>query len=99
MSLFIGFLSEKIQKRVQVHKNFDSLHKSVPKSILPKEYGGDYKSISEISEDWNNILIKKRNHFLEDVKYGTDESLRPGIPKNPSTLFGVEGSFRSLNID
>jgi hypothetical protein len=44
-------------------------------------------------------LVARKDHFAEDSQYGTEESKRLGLPKTQSTLFGVEGSFRSINID
>jgi hypothetical protein len=44
-------------------------------------------------------LLAKKDYFAEDSNYGTTENLRKGLPKTSSMLFGVEGSFRSLNLD
>jgi hypothetical protein len=67
--------------------------------MLPTEYGGQAGSINDLSNDLNQKLVAMRDYFLEDAKYGVDESKRPGKPKTAATLFGVEGSFRSLNVD
>ena len=44
-------------------------------------------------------IDSKRDWFLEEAKYKTDESKRPGKPKTVESLFGIEGSFRQLNLD
>lgn len=43
------FLKEKIRQRIHFHHDLDSLYKFVPKSVLPKEYGGDIGSIKDIN--------------------------------------------------
>lgn len=47
--MFSSFLGEKIRSRIQMHQNFESLHKYIPKSVLPKDYGGDYDSVSQVA--------------------------------------------------
>ena len=44
-------------------------------------------------------LDERRDWILEQDKYGVDESKRPGKPKTSSDIFGIDGSFRKLDVD
>lgn len=48
VSLFKQLFSKKVGERVQVHKTLDSLHKVVPREILPSDLGGEEVSIMEL---------------------------------------------------
>lgn len=41
-------LTPKVANRINVHKNVEDLQKILPKSVLPKDYGGEDKTINEI---------------------------------------------------
>ncbi|XP_055372603.1 retinol-binding protein pinta-like [Condylostylus longicornis] len=97
--LLSGFLSEKIRKRLFVHDNVAELEKHIPKKLLPNEYGGDNGSINLWICKWKDDLLSKREWFLDDEQYKTDESKRIGPVKNPELLFGFDGSFRKLEVD
>lgn len=97
--MFHGFLSKKIQERIAVHETFEALHQVIPKMYLPEEYGGSGGNLPTIITECKENLVAHRQIFLEDYKYRNDERKRPGKPKTASTLFGVDGSFRSLEFD
>lgn len=78
----------------------DSLYKVVPRSLMPTEYEGEAGSLASITEHWEKKIISYRDYFLEEnAKYGVDEKKRIGRPKNPETLFGIDGTFRQLQFD
>jgi hypothetical protein len=81
-----------------MHESFEDLHKVLSKEHLPIEYGGTNKSIPEIVNGWRKDILSHRDWFLEDYKYGVEKN-QTDSDFSGASLFGAEGSFRSLNID
>lgn len=52
-----------------------------------------------ISERQKKLFLDNACFFVEEQKQLVDESKRPGKPKNESEVFGVEGTFKKLDID
>lgn len=77
----------------------EALYKVVPRKLLPEEYGGEAGPIQAIIDDLEKRVLAFHDYFVEDEKFGVDEKKRVGKPKNPDSLFGIEGSFRQLTID
>lgn len=93
-------LSKKQQKRLSLHGNkLDKLDEHIPLKYLPKEYGGENGSIAECIVELNQKLDKYREYYKANAQYGTDEKLRLGKPVDFDQLFGVQGSFRKLEVD
>jgi hypothetical protein len=82
-----------------VDSNISKFADIIPKEVLTEEYGGTAGKTQDILDEWEKKLIAHRNFFLDDEQYGTDESKRPGKPVNSDSLFGIEGSFRKLEVD
>ncbi|ALC40451.1 CG12926 [Drosophila busckii] len=99
MSIAKSLMSEKIRKRFHIHSKLDTLYEYVPKECLPAEYGGTNGCIQDVIDTWTQKLESYTQFFEQDVAYGTNEKLRRGQPINSETLFGLEGSFRKLDID
>lgn len=77
----------------------EAMHKHIPKNLLPVEYGGENGTIQDLIEYWEKKILSYRDFLLEDDTFGTDESKRVAVNKHADSLFGVEGSFRKLNVD
>lgn len=93
-------MGKKLSSRVVAYSkdNLQSLYNNIPKSALPADYGGEGETIEALTVKWKSKVESYRDMFLEDAKYGCDESKR--IRKSVlSEHFGIEGSFRKLNID
>jgi len=99
--MFEGFQKEKMKARNHVHPKGDlsKMQEDVGLDILPKEYGGTNGTIAELTDYWVKQMDDKREWLIEQTKYKTDEAKRPGKPKLHSDIFGIEGSFRKLEID
>ncbi|XP_017487127.1 PREDICTED: alpha-tocopherol transfer protein-like [Rhagoletis zephyria] len=99
-NLLKPMMTKKQQERISVHAGkLDRFYDHIPLRYLPVEYGGDNGSIKEIISYTNKQLDDYREYFKENVNYGTDESLRVGKPIDFESMFGVEGSFRKLEVD
>lgn len=98
-SLFTSFMSDKNKSRLYVHNNLESLHKSVSKKLLPKEYGGEAGSIDSIISLWEKRIEAFGDYYREEEKFGTNEAKRVDQQKSSSNIYGAEGSFRQLTID
>lgn len=79
--------------------DFESLFKFVPQNLFPTEYGGDAGTIDELMNVWTEKFIQYREYFIEEENYGTIEKLRQNPLKNTANMYGVDGSFRQLNVD
>lgn len=85
--------------QIFVHETHASLHKHIDKSLLPEEYGGSAGTVQTLADALRTQLVGRREWFVEDELFRTDEAKRPGKPKNAEALFGTVGSFRSLEFD
>jgi len=97
--LFKSFMKDKLKKRLHVHKNIEAAYELIPRDIFPEEYGGHGGKIKEIIEQTKNNALSNRQFILDEDNYFVDESKRPGKPKTMEDLFGMDGSFRKLNVD
>lgn len=97
----MNMLKDKIKQRVKIHgSDFQSLYKEIDRKILPKDYGGDGISFAELTDCWKKKVEDNRAFLIASEKnFRVDESRRPGKSKTVQDLFGIEGSFRKLNVD
>lgn len=48
LTVFKQGLSAKLKERIVVHQGYESLYEHVPKECLPKDFGGEQRSIAEL---------------------------------------------------
>ncbi|XP_069698960.1 alpha-tocopherol transfer protein-like [Periplaneta americana] len=88
-----------ITHRENIAKGYDSLHKYVSPKLLPREYGGEAGSITDMWDEWKKKICSYREWFINEGAVTVDESKRTGKPLDTGELFGFEGSFRQLQVD
>ncbi|CAD7012611.1 unnamed protein product [Ceratitis capitata] len=88
-----------IKERYFIHRKMEDLYKYVPKEYLPIEYGGRNGSLPELAKKHEQDLLDFNYYFKENDKYGVDEHLRQGQKMDMNSIFGLEGTFRKLDID
>jgi len=98
-NLIKSFMNEKMRSRLVIHPTFDSLYGVIPREMMPTEYEGSAGSIQSLTDEWEKKLLAYRDYFIEEENYGVDEKKRIGRPKNPDSLFGIDGTFRQLQFD
>ncbi|XP_047353556.1 alpha-tocopherol transfer protein-like [Vespa velutina] len=78
----------------------ESLEKFLPVDALPNEIGGKGGNLKDLINEQTKLLDENREWFLkEEITKRVNESLRVGKPKLSNDIFGVEGSFKKLDID
>lgn len=92
-------LKEKIRNRIHIHPNLETLFKFVPKEMLPEEFGGTAGKVEDFQAAWVKKLEEYGPWFKAQEDQIADESKRPGKPTNYDDLFGLDGSFKQLQID
>jgi len=96
-----SMMKQKMRDRTHVHKAGDmtALIEELGEEVLPAEYGGSNGTLKELADFWKAEVTANREALMANCEYKTDESKRPGKPKSSADLFGIEGSFRKLEID
>lgn len=88
-------------KQISVHgSNLESLYSYIPQRYLPTHLGGEQGTLEELKQLTWDIFTAQKEYLRAEANYGVDEKLRPaGQSCDYDSIFGVDGSFRKLNID
>ncbi|XP_967589.2 alpha-tocopherol transfer protein-like [Tribolium castaneum] len=93
------FMKKELIDLLHFHNSMDSLFKFVPKHVLPKDYGGEAPSLETLHEQNAKNLLENMDFFKWMDTLKVDETKRPGKPKNAGSIFGVDGTFKKLEVD
>ncbi|CAB3256746.1 unnamed protein product [Arctia plantaginis] len=99
MMLLKPFLTKKLIDMIHIHQTGSTtLYNTIPKDALPKEEGGKYKDHVTLRDEVIQRLQANSAFIKTDNKRRVNESLRPG-PCPVAEEFGMQGSFKTLDID
>ncbi|KAB0798514.1 hypothetical protein PPYR_09507 [Photinus pyralis] len=95
------FLLGKNGNRIKVSNGsyFGDLYSVISKEALPVELGGENGNLTDLIDLWKTKVESYREWFLNDAQYCSNESKRVGKPKSVGDVFGIDGSFRKLDVD
>ncbi|XP_063929746.1 alpha-tocopherol transfer protein-like [Zophobas morio] len=99
LALMRPFMKKELMDVLFLHTTVDELFKYVPQDCLPQEYGGSVEAVPILHEKIKGDLRNNTALFEWEETQKVDESKRPGKPKNIGDIFGVEGTFKKLEID
>ncbi|XP_066592370.1 alpha-tocopherol transfer protein-like [Prorops nasuta] len=95
------FMHKNFFDLIHFHSSLESLEKAgIPIEFLPNESGGKAGLLKDLANEEVKKIENNRNAILEyDQMAVAKESLRIGKSLSAGELFGVEGSFKKLEID
>ena len=84
MAVLKPFLKDKIRRRIHLHgSNMNSLHKYIPKSILPAEYGGEQEPFDNTA--WRENILDNEDYFANLESMTSAERKLSGENNNSDT--------------
>ncbi|XP_076181269.1 alpha-tocopherol transfer protein-like [Ptiloglossa arizonensis] len=100
LNMMKPFMKKELLDMFHTHTSLESVAKFIPVDALPNEIGGKAGPIMELHGKTIKMLEESRDWFVQEEQVNrVNESLRPGKGKTATDLFGVEGSFKKLEID
>ncbi|KAK5638639.1 hypothetical protein RI129_012934 [Pyrocoelia pectoralis] len=94
------FLKKELLDLLHTHgHSISEFYKTLPKEDLPKEYGGSGESLISLHEQTLKKVVSNMDFIEELEKKISDESKRLQKSSRVNDLFGMEGSFKKLDID
>ncbi|KAJ8713173.1 hypothetical protein PYW08_008477 [Mythimna loreyi] len=101
LMLIRPYLKKELVNLLSTHQvGSETLYKLVPKKALPKEEGGEYKDHITLRDEIHKRMQANSAFLREENKRRVNESLRPvGKPSPAEKEFGIQGSFKKLELD
>ncbi|GJQ79799.1 hypothetical protein Trydic_g23266 [Trypoxylus dichotomus] len=98
IGLIKAVLPQKLAERVIILSNPKDMNKYIPPEYLPEDYGGTEKPIDHFQPLWKQYWLNLKD-FYEELDRCKPTGPVPEEFKCHESEFGIDGSFRKLNID
>lgn len=89
--------------QVSVSSDPQAIFEHVRRECLPVEYGGTKGNMQDIIVQMEAKMLKYRDYFQQSLHFGANEKLREDNTDSSlqfaESQFGLDGSFRMLDID
>ncbi|KRT82934.1 CRAL-TRIO domain containing protein [Oryctes borbonicus] len=91
-------LPKKLADRVITLSKANDIKKYIPLECVPQDFGGTERSFEELQKAWKKFMIDQ-NDFFQVLNKSKPIGAIPKEFESYENEFGVDGSFRKLNID
>lgn len=99
LSMFKPLLPSKLKDKILVHTDTSDIFNIIPKNCLPSEIGGTGPCGSKSADAFAGALRDESNYIIKRNELASNEDLRIGDRPNQNNLFGIQGTFKQINID
>ncbi|XP_044268971.1 alpha-tocopherol transfer protein-like [Tribolium madens] len=100
LAMLKPFIKGDLYNMIQFHPpGSETLYKHVPKECLPEEYGGQLSSMQTLNEETVSNVFDHFDFYKWHDQQKVDESRRISKSKFVNEGFGVDGTFKKLEID
>nr|XP_022907103.1 alpha-tocopherol transfer protein-like [Onthophagus taurus] len=93
------FIKKEYVDLIHFHPKIETLYNHIDKDLMPSEYGGKNPSWKELQVTFKKRMFDCQEFFDQENTEFTDETKRVGKPKTMADIYGVEGTFKKLDID
>ncbi|CAH1118414.1 unnamed protein product [Phaedon cochleariae] len=99
LALMKPFMEREVAESLVMHTKIESLYKYVPQKILPEEYGGSSDTLEILHEKYRAQMNENEDFFKFQESQIVDESKRLDKENYVGDIFGVNGTFKKLQVD
>ncbi|XP_044763532.1 alpha-tocopherol transfer protein-like [Coccinella septempunctata] len=99
LALFKPLIKKELFDMINVHTSMDTFYTIVPQEMLPKDFGGTVEPCNVLGEQMRAMLEKNVEFFKDQEKQINDESKRVEKSTDFNKIFGLEGTFKKLEVD